>query len=152
VLEDEDPDWKRMKLKDLVDLFVRKLEVLEEIRHLVADLHANGHFDFASGVVLEIRPTVKIEVMKRKKLELYGVLADWQNYLREVRSQHYCLNYFVVKHLQTLRDDLSYAERMFFDKGCLPLQDGYVESGTMFNDFCELVGMKLSPQQTAQAQ
>ena len=43
---DEDPLWRTMRLKDLVDLFVRKLEVLEEIRHLVADLHANGHFDF----------------------------------------------------------------------------------------------------------
>lgn len=151
-LEDEDTEWRTMRLKDLVDLFVRKLEVLEEIRHLVADLHANGHFDFASGVVLEIRPTQRIEAMKRKKVELYQVLADWQNQLREVRSQHYCLNYFVVKHLQTIRDDLRSAERTFFDKGCLPLQDGYVESGTMFNDFCELVGMKLSPQQQAQAQ
>ena len=32
---DDDPDWKSLKLKDLVDLFVRKLEVLEEIRHLI---------------------------------------------------------------------------------------------------------------------
>ena len=56
-----------MKLKDLVDLFVRKLEVLEEIRHLVADLHANGHFEFAHGVVLEVKPTQKIEKTLFKK-------------------------------------------------------------------------------------
>ena len=34
---------------------------------------------------------------------------------------------------------------------CLPLQENYVENGTMFIDFCELVGMKLTPQQQSQA-
>ena len=46
--------------------------------------------------------------MHEKKLHLFQVLADWQNYLREVRSEYYCLNYLVVKHLQPLRDDLLY--------------------------------------------
>ncbi|CAD7944991.1 unnamed protein product, partial [Amoebophrya sp. A25] len=128
----------RMKLKDLVDDFVRKLEVLEDIRHLVADLHNHGHFDFAHGEVLHISPLESIAAMRSKKEELYNVFSDWRTNLQEIRGQYYCLNYFVVKHLQALRDDIRSVEAAYWERGCLPLRDNYTQSD-MKTDFFHLL-------------
>ena len=48
-------------------------------------------------------------------------LQEWQSHLRVVRSQYYCLNYFVVKHLQRLRDDFLAVDEFLHDKGILPV-------------------------------
>ena len=131
--------WRKMSLKDLVEEFVRKLEVLEDIRHLIADLHSNGHFEFAHGVVLQILPTESIAEMRAKKAELARVLNNWLFEMRDIRRDYYCLNFFVVKHLQSLRDDFRGIEARFSEKGCLPLRPQYLESGELEQDMIAML-------------
>ncbi|CAD7957434.1 unnamed protein product [Amoebophrya sp. A120] len=116
---------KQMKLKEVVDDFVDKLEVLEDIRHLVADLYSNGHFDYAHGEVLRISPLESTAALRRKKEELQQVLSEWTTSMRDIRGQYYCLNFFVVKHLQSLRDDIRLIESSLWERGCLPLKPQY---------------------------
>ena len=89
------------EIAELLEAFVVKLEVMEEMRATLVALSGEGHFRypmFGEALSLEARETV--QGLGERLLELQDQLQACQQAVEASRSSHYFLNHFCSRELQ----------------------------------------------------
>ena len=91
----------------MLDALVEKLRLLEEHGRATMELLRLGHFAYSSGVaVLSVPPNETVERVREHLEELQQRLQGWRDAVDTARGRHYYLNYYTMRELRHLVEEL----------------------------------------------
>ena len=96
----------------MLDILVKKLQLLEDFGRCTMELYRLGHFAYRlNNEVLVVPPEDSVESVANRLEAQQQQLEDWQNAVSDARSKHYFLNYYTVRELCFLTDLLPSADK-----------------------------------------
>eukprot|EP00931_Biecheleriopsis_adriatica_P017997 TRINITY_DN1271_c1_g1_i1.p1 TRINITY_DN1271_c1_g1~~TRINITY_DN1271_c1_g1_i1.p1 ORF type:complete len:4782 (+),score=1057.93 TRINITY_DN1271_c1_g1_i1:65-14410(+) len=99
-------------LPAMLEALVEKLQLLEDYGRCTMELYQLGHFAFRlNQEVLTVSATDDVKSVESKLHALQTQLDGWQKAVEAARGQHYFLNYFTVRELCFLMDNLPNVEQ-----------------------------------------
>lgn len=116
-----------------VNIFVRQIPLLLDLRSLHRYLYNQGHFQFSDANFCQIIPVnTSIQIFHQHIQKLQELKITWKNIVRKARQMIYSLNFFTMRQLSTIANlffESKNSEKLFSQLfGLLHNMENYISS------------------------